>query len=129
MDEYVGIPRDHPESYHSFMWKHLFKHVDVSCVFEGSTCGMCFTPTSLTPAACSPANVNILDGNAPDLQAECDRYEAKISSLGGIELFLGGIGPDGHIAFSEMGCWPRGYAAAPRSPSCVRPAQTSPARA
>lgn len=49
----------------------------------------------------SPTNVNILDGNAPDLQAECDRYEAKIAALGGIELFLGGIGPDGHIAFSE----------------------------
>lgn len=80
MDEYVGIPRSHPESYHSFMWKHLFKHVDIN-----------------------PVNVNILDGNAADLQSECDRYEAKIASLGGIELFLGGIGPDGHIAFNEPG--------------------------
>lgn len=52
---------------------------------------------------CSPANVNILDGTAPDLQAECDRYEAKIAAVGGIELFLGGIGPDGHIAFNEPG--------------------------
>jgi len=51
----------------------------------------------------SPANVNILDGNASDLQAVCDAYEAKILELGGIELFLGGIGPDGHIAFSECG--------------------------
>lgn len=48
-----------------------------------------------------PENVNILDGMSDDLQAECDRYEAKIAALGGIELFLGGIGPDGHIAFSE----------------------------
>jgi glucosamine-6-phosphate deaminase len=45
--------------------------------------------------------VNILDGNAADLQAECDRYEAKIASYGGIDLFMAGIGPDGHIAFSE----------------------------
>lgn len=56
----------------------------------------------------SPTNVNILDGNAPDLQAECDKYEAKIAEFGGIELFLGGIGPDGHIAFS--GCHERGRA-------------------
>ncbi|KAJ2772258.1 Glucosamine-6-phosphate isomerase (Glucosamine-6-phosphate deaminase) (GNPDA) (GlcN6P deaminase) [Coemansia nantahalensis] len=80
MDEYVGLPRDHPESYHSFMWHHLFKHIDIQ-----------------------PENVNILDGNALDLQAECEKYEAKIQSYGGIELFLGGIGPDGHIAFNEPG--------------------------
>jgi glucosamine-6-phosphate deaminase len=53
--------------------------------------------------SCSPSNVNILNGNATDLQEECDRYEAKIASVGGIELFLGGIGPDGHIAFNEPG--------------------------
>merc|ERR1712156_630458 len=47
--------------------------------------------------------VNILDGNAADLLGECDRYEAKIKAVGGIELFLGGIGPDGHIAFNEPG--------------------------
>ncbi|KAJ2399155.1 Glucosamine-6-phosphate isomerase (Glucosamine-6-phosphate deaminase) (GNPDA) (GlcN6P deaminase), partial [Coemansia sp. RSA 2530] len=80
MDEYVGLPRDHPESYHSFMWSHLFKHIDIP-----------------------PGNVNILNGNADDLQAECERYEAKIHSYGGIELFMGGIGPDGHIAFNEPG--------------------------
>ncbi|KAJ1678221.1 Glucosamine-6-phosphate isomerase (Glucosamine-6-phosphate deaminase) (GNPDA) (GlcN6P deaminase), partial [Spiromyces aspiralis] len=80
MDEYVGLPRDHPESYHSFMWNNLFKHIDIP-----------------------PENVNILDGNADDLQAECDCYEEKIKSYGGIELFLGGIGPDGHIAFNEPG--------------------------
>lgn len=79
-DEYVGIPRDHPESYHSFMYKHFFSHVDVK-----------------------PDNINILNGNAPDLEAECQKYEEKIQAIGGIELFLGGIGPDGHIAFNEPG--------------------------
>jgi glucosamine-6-phosphate deaminase len=80
MDEYVGLSETHPESYHSFMYNHFFKHVDI-------------------PAD----NINILDGNANDLQQECDNYEAKIASYGGIELFLGGIGPDGHIAFNEPG--------------------------
>ena len=80
MDEYVGIPRDHPESYHSFMWKNFFSHVNVR-----------------------PENVHILDGNAPNLEAECVEYEAKIKRAGGIDLFLGGIGEDGHIAFNEPG--------------------------
>ncbi|KAI1343015.1 glucosamine-6-phosphate deaminase [Xylariaceae sp. FL0016] len=80
MDEYVGIPRDHPESYHSFMWKNFFSHVNVN-----------------------PNNVNILNGNAPNLEAECVEYEAKIKRVGGIDLFLGGIGEDGHIAFNEPG--------------------------
>ena len=78
MDEYVGLPEEHPESYHSFMWNNFFSHVDVK-----------------------KENVNILNGNAEDLVAECARYEAKIKSYGGIDLFLGGIGPDGHIAFNE----------------------------
>ena len=73
----MGLPRDHPESYHSFMYKHFFSHVDVD-----------------------PANINILNGNAADLEAECIAYEEKIKHAGGIELFLGGIGPDGHIAFN-----------------------------
>ncbi|RAL01513.1 putative glucosamine-6-phosphate deaminase [Aspergillus ibericus CBS 121593] len=80
MDEYVGLPRDHPESYHSFMYKHFFSHVDIP-----------------------PQNINILDGNAPDLAAECASFEARIARYGGIELFLGGVGPDGHIAFNEPG--------------------------
>ncbi|TKA49513.1 Glucosamine-6-phosphate isomerase 2 [Friedmanniomyces endolithicus] len=80
MDEYVGIPREHPESYHSFMYSHFFSHVDVD-----------------------PANINILNGNAEDLEEECIAYEEKIKRAGGIELFLGGIGPDGHIAFNEPG--------------------------
>ena len=50
-----------------------------------------------------PENANLLDGNAADLKAECDAYERKITEAGGIELFVGGIGPDGHIAFNEPG--------------------------
>merc|ERR1711973_1004170 len=50
-----------------------------------------------------PSNVHILDGNAPDLVAECTRFEAEIKAAGGVELFIGGIGPDGHIAFNEPG--------------------------
>ena len=80
MDEYVGIPREHPQSYHSFMWDNLFSHIDIP-----------------------KENVNILNGNAPDLTTECQRYEDKIKSYGQIHLFLGGIGPDGHIAFNEPG--------------------------
>lgn len=80
MDEYVGIPKNHPQSYYSFMWDNFFSHVDVL-----------------------PENVNILNGNAPDLESECEAYEARIKSLGGIHLFLGGIGADGHIAFNEPG--------------------------
>ncbi|MDR3189355.1 MAG: glucosamine-6-phosphate deaminase [Prevotellaceae bacterium] len=78
MDEYVGLPQDHPQSYHSFMWGNFFKHIDIP-----------------------PANVNILNGNANDLEEECRSYEAKISTYGGIDLFLGGVGNDGHIAFNE----------------------------
>ena len=47
--------------------------------------------------------MHILNGNAPDLEAECAAYEATIQAVGGIDLFLGGIGPDGHIAFNEPG--------------------------
>jgi glucosamine-6-phosphate deaminase len=80
MDEYVGLDRDHPESYHSFMWNNFFSHIDI----RGE-------------------NVNILDGNAKDLAAECAAYEEKIKKAGGVHLFAGGIGPDGHIAFNEPG--------------------------
>ncbi len=80
MDEYVGIPEDHPQSYHYFMHQNLFNHIDIP-----------------------RGNINILNGNAPDLVKECEEYEKKIESVGGIHLFLGGIGPDGHMAFNEPG--------------------------
>lgn len=80
MDEYIGLPEDHPESYHSFMWDNFFNHIDIR-----------------------HENINILDGNAPDLDEECRLYEERIARAGGVDLFLGGIGPDGHIAFNEPG--------------------------
>ena len=78
MDEYVGLPEEHPESYHSFMWNNFFSHIDIK-----------------------RENVNILNGNAVDLQAECDDYERRIAEAGGIDLFIGGVGEDGHLAFNE----------------------------
>jgi len=78
MDEYVNLPKEHPESYHSFMWNNFFSHIDIQ-----------------------KENINILNGNAKDLEAECAGYEEKIKKAGGVKLFLGGIGPDGHIAFNE----------------------------
>lgn len=80
MDEYVGLPKDHPQSYHTFMWSNFFSHIDINS-----------------------ANVNMLNGNASDLEAECTAYEAKMKAVGGVDLFLGGIGADGHIAFNEPG--------------------------
>lgn len=80
MDEYCNLPREHSESYHSFMWNNFFSHIDIL-----------------------PENVNILNGNAADPEEECRRYEEKIASYGGIDLFMGGVGPDGHIAFNEPG--------------------------
>jgi glucosamine-6-phosphate deaminase len=80
MDEYVGLPEEHPESYHFFMFSNLFNLIDIP-----------------------RENINILNGNAKDLEKECEDYEKRIESAGGIDLFLGGIGPDGHIAFNEPG--------------------------
>lgn len=80
MDEYVALPESHPESYHSFMAKNLFNNID-----------------------CPKENIHILNGNAENLEEECARYEQAIVDAGGIDLFIGGIGPDGHIAFNEPG--------------------------
>uniref|UniRef100_A0A0V0G7D5 Glucosamine-6-phosphate isomerase n=1 Tax=Triatoma dimidiata TaxID=72491 RepID=A0A0V0G7D5_TRIDM len=80
MDEYVDLPESHPESYHHYMFENFFKHIDID-----------------------PKNVHILNGNAKDLEAECESYEKDIREAGGIQLFVGGIGPDGHIAFNEPG--------------------------
>jgi glucosamine-6-phosphate deaminase len=80
MDEYVGLDANHPQSYHRFMWDNFFGHIDIE-----------------------KKNVHILNGMAADLKAECEQYEKRIASVGGIELFLGGMGEDGHIAFNEPG--------------------------
>jgi glucosamine-6-phosphate deaminase len=78
MDEYVGLPKEHPQSYHSFMHNNFFQHINMK-----------------------EENINLLDGNAADTKAECLRYEEKIKSYGKINLFMGGVGNDGHIAFNE----------------------------
>lgn len=78
MDEYVGLPKEHDQSYWYFMHNNFFNHIDI-------------------PAE----NINILDGMTDDPEGECRRYEEKIASYGGIDLFLGGSGVDGHIAFNE----------------------------
>lgn len=96
MDEYVGLPSDHPESYHTFMFREFFSH---------STWLNFLSYTKLTGRLIVdiPATqVNILDGKAEDLVAECNTYEKRIKDYGGIELFLGGIGEDGHIAFNVI---------------------------
>ena len=79
MDEYLGLPHEHDQSYWYFMHDNFFNHlVDMK-----------------------PENINILNGMTKDPVKECEDYEAKIASYGGIDLFMGGIGVDGHIAFNE----------------------------
>jgi glucosamine-6-phosphate deaminase len=80
MDEYVGLPVDHPQSYACFMKDNFFNAIDID-----------------------PKNAHIPNGMAEDLEAECKAYEEAIQAAGGIELFLGGMGSDGHIAFNEPG--------------------------
>lgn len=80
MDEYVGLPESHPESYHSFMFNNFFNHIDIP-----------------------KENIHILNGNAYDVEQECSDYEKAIEVAGGIDLFVGGVGIDGHIAFNEPG--------------------------
>jgi len=82
LDEYIGLPKDHPESYHSFMWKHFFQHVNI--------------PES---------QIHIPDGTLPmeDIPAYCEWYEKRIKEVGGIDIQVLGIGRDGHIGFNEPG--------------------------
>ncbi|MFZ5815147.1 MAG: glucosamine-6-phosphate deaminase [Bacillota bacterium] len=80
LDEYVGLPREHPESYYTYMKQHLFDHVDLR-----------------------PENCHLPDGMAADAAAECRRYEEAIRAAGGIDLLLLGLGLNGHIGFNEPG--------------------------
>jgi glucosamine-6-phosphate deaminase len=80
MDEYVNLPENHKESYHMFMFENFFDHIDIK-----------------------PENIHILNGNAEDVEKECFDYEEKIKQTGGIHLFLGGMGADGHLAFNVPG--------------------------
>ncbi len=78
MDEYVGLDASHPQSYYRFMMDNFFSHIDI--------------PHN---------NINFLDGLASDLYKECQNYEDRIAAYGRINLFMGGVGADGHIAFNE----------------------------
>lgn len=78
LDEYIGLPREHPQTYHSFMWENLFRHTNIR-----------------------PESVHIPDGNAADIPAHCAEYEARIRAAGGIDIQVLGIGTDGHIGFNE----------------------------
>ena len=80
MDEYLGLEATHDQSYHYYMYNNFFNHIDIE-----------------------KENINILDGKTENYEEECKRYEEKILELGGIDLFLGGVGVDGHIAFNEPG--------------------------
>ncbi len=80
MDEYLGLDGNHPQSYRRFMMDNFFSHIDI--------------PNE---------NVNMLDGTTKDPDAECRRYEERIASYGRINLLMGGVGADGHIAFNEPG--------------------------
>jgi len=80
MDEYQGLPADHPQSYRRFMQENFFSGIDIP-----------------------PENTHVPNGMAPDPEAECRSYEAAIKAAGGVEFFMGGIGSDGHIAFNEPG--------------------------
>ncbi len=80
LDEYVGLPPSHPESYHYFMWENLFKHININ-----------------------PTNVHIPLGMSENIGAFCEWFEKKINDYGGIDLQILGIGANGHIAFNEPG--------------------------
>ena len=78
LDEYRGLPKEHPESYWSFMHRNLFDKVNID-----------------------PAKINLPDGTNPDAEDACAKYNQIIHSVGGIDLQLLGIGHDGHIGFNE----------------------------
>jgi glucosamine-6-phosphate deaminase len=80
LDEYVGLPTSHEQSYHHFMWSRLFDHLDVD-----------------------PARVHTPRGTAEDLEGFCAWYESQITDAGGIDLQILGIGANGHLAFNEPG--------------------------
>ena len=80
LDEYVGLPITHEQSYHRFMQENFFRHVNI-------------------PAQ----NIHIPSGTTTNYRAFCDWYEKRIVECGGIDLQIVGIGSDGHIAFNEPG--------------------------
>ena len=80
LDEYIGLPVEHPQSYRNFMNTRLFDHINIKA-----------------------SNIDFLDGLTDDIDRECARYEEHMEELGGIKLQIVGIGRDGHIGFNEPG--------------------------
>ena len=78
MNEFIGLDKKSPQSCHSYMKQYLLDHVDTKA-----------------------SNVYILDGNTKNYEKECANFELAIRQKGGIDLFVGGVGSDGHIAFNE----------------------------
>ncbi|HEK84923.1 MAG: glucosamine-6-phosphate deaminase [Candidatus Saccharicenans sp.] len=78
LDEYVGLPADHPASFHHYMWKNLFSQINIK-----------------------PENVHIPDGLAKDIPSYCLQYEQEIKEAGGLDIQILGLGTDGHIGFNE----------------------------
>jgi len=78
LDEYIGLEKEHLQSYYTFMWENLFSQINIK-----------------------PENVHIPDGMAVDVMASCAEYEREIVAAGGIDLQVLGIGSDGHIGFNE----------------------------
>ena len=78
LDEYVGLPAAHDQSYRYFMRENFFRHINID-----------------------QARTHVPDGTAPDLHAECRSYEERIIAAGGIDLQLLGLGRNGHIGFNE----------------------------
>lgn len=80
LDEYVGLPEDHPQSYRSFMNEQLFNHIDMNM-----------------------NHTHVPNGNASDLALECTHYEQLVNDHGPVDIQLLGIGHNGHIGFNEPG--------------------------
>lgn len=78
LDEYLGLPPEHPGSFHHFMWKNLFSQVNIK-----------------------PENVHIPDGLTRNIEAHCQQYEEEIKAAGGLDIQVLGLGTDGHIGFNE----------------------------
>ncbi|MGG3571439.1 glucosamine-6-phosphate deaminase [Bacillus gobiensis] len=85
LDEYVGLPASHPQSYHTFMFERFFHHINIPL-----------------------RNIHIPEGDHPNLKYECEQYEKKICQTKGIDIQILGIGSNGHIGFNEPGSDPEG---------------------
>ena len=80
IDEYSGLDKNNPDSYHYYMFNHFFKHIDID-----------------------PNNINLLNGTTHNIPQECNNFEKKITEIGGLKLLIAGCGRNGHIGFNEPG--------------------------